>query len=152
MEATFVNGKLNLGISRRRFLASTSAAAGVALLVPRRLFGQSEGLVQTARRTAEASTVTVQKLRGNISVLMGVGGNIAVLTGPDGKVVVDAGMGDTRKQISEALAAISQDPIKYLVNTHWHFDHTDGNEWLHAASATIIAHENTRKHFTTPTR
>jgi len=139
-------------ISRRRFLASASAVAGVTFLAPRRLFAQDTGLVPTARRTAAAGSVTVQKLQRNISVLTGAGGNIAVLTGSDGKLVVDAGMGDTRKQISAALAEISQDPIKYLINTHWHFDHTDGNEWLHAVGATIIAHENTRKHLSTPTR
>src|SRR5262249_33418138 len=144
--------KLDIHISRRRFLASASAAAGVTFLAPRGLFAQDTGLVQTARRTAAAGSVTVQKLRGNISVLMGAGGNIATLTGSDGKLVVDGGMGDTRKQISAAFAEISQDPTKILVNTHWHFDHTDGNDWLHSAGATIIAHENTRKHLSTPTR
>lgn len=43
------------------------------------------------------------------------------------------------------MSGISNDPIAHLVNTHWHFDHTDGNHWLHEAGATIIAHENTRK-------
>ena len=67
-----------LHISRRRFLVSTSMATTVALLAPRHIFAQDEGLVQTARKTAAAATVSVQKLRGKISVLMGAGGNIAV--------------------------------------------------------------------------
>jgi glyoxylase-like metal-dependent hydrolase (beta-lactamase superfamily II) len=46
------------------------------------------------------------------------------------------------------LARISSDPIIRLVNTHWHFDHTDGNEWLHTAGAVIVAHEKTRQHLT----
>ena len=143
---------LDTRVSRRYFVASTGAATAMAWLAPRRLFAQGDGLVQTARRTAAADKVTVQKLRGNISVLMGAGGNIAVLTGPDGKLMIDAGFAGARPQISDALDSISSDPIKHLVNTHWHFDHTDGNEWLHSAGAAILAHTNTRKHLSTTTR
>src|SRR3974390_577679 len=144
--------KLDVRISRRWFLTSASAATTVALLAPRKLFAQDEGLVQTARRTAAASTITVQKLRGNISVLMGAGGNIAVLTGRDGKLLIDAGFAGARPKINDALGSISSDPIKHLINTHWHFDHTDGNEWLHSAGAAILAHTNTRKYLSTTTR
>jgi glyoxylase-like metal-dependent hydrolase (beta-lactamase superfamily II) len=147
-----MDSKLDSGISRRRFLTSTSAATTVALFAPRHLFAQDDGLVQTARRTAAAATITVQKLRGNVSVLMGAGGNIAVLPGHDGKLLIDAGFAGARPKITEALASISSDPIKRLINTHWHFDHTDGNEWLHSAGAAILAHENTRKHLSTDTR
>ncbi|HEX2714969.1 MAG TPA: MBL fold metallo-hydrolase [Candidatus Acidoferrales bacterium] len=147
-----MNTKLDPDISRRWFLASTSTAAGVAFLAPRQLFAQDDGLVQTARRTAAAATITVQKLRGNVSVLLGAGGNIAVLPGRDGKLLIDAGFAGARPKITEALASISPDPPRHLVNTHWHFDHTDGNEWLHSAGAAILAHENTRKHLSTRTR
>src|ERR1700741_5326479 len=135
--------ELDSGISRRRFLISTSIAATVGVLAPRDLFAQDDGLVQTARKTAAAATISVQKVRGNVSVLMGSGGNIAVLPGRDGKLLVDAGIPGSRARITQALAAISSDPITHLINTHWHFDHTDGNEWLHAEGATILAHENT---------
>src|SRR5260370_1926734 len=147
-----MSANLDSGISRRRFLLSTSMAATVGVLAPRDLFAQEDGLVQTARRTAAAATITVQKLRGNVSVIMGAGGNIAVLPGRDGKVLIDAGFAGARPKISDALASISSDPIKHLINTHWHFDHTDGNEWLHSAGAAILAHENTRKHLSTTTR
>ena len=73
--------KSDSGISRRRFLISASMAATVGLLAPRDLFAQDDGLVQTARKTAAAATITIEKLRGNVSVLMGAGGNIAVLPG-----------------------------------------------------------------------
>src|SRR5215471_19634548 len=139
-------------ISRRRFLASASMATTSVLLAPRTLFAQAEGLVQTARKTAADATVTVQKLRANVSVLMGAGGNIAVLPGREGKLLIDAGFAGARPKIADALAGISSDPIKHLINTHWHFDHTDGNEWLHSAGATILAHENTRKHLSENTR
>jgi glyoxylase-like metal-dependent hydrolase (beta-lactamase superfamily II) len=147
-----MNTKSDSGISRRRFLISTSMAATAGLLAPRDLFAQDDGLVQTARRTAAAATITVQKLRGDVSVLMGAGGNIAVLPGRDGKLLIDAGFAGARPKIADALASISSDPIKNLINTHWHFDHTDGNEWLHSAGAAILAHTNTQKHLSTTTR
>jgi len=144
--------KQGSNISRRRFLTSTSVATTVALVAPCRVFAQDEGLVQTARSTAATSTITVQKLRANVSVLMGAGGNIAVLPGRDGKLLIDAGFAGAGPKISNALASLSSDPIRHLINTHWHFDHTDGNEWLHSAGAAILAHANTRKHLSTTTR
>ena len=88
----------------------------------------------------------MHKLRRDVSVLEGSGGNIAVLTGADGKVFIDAGITASRPRILEAANSLSQDPIKHLINTHWHFDHADGNSWLNAEGAAIIAHENTHKH------
>ncbi|HME88308.1 MAG TPA: MBL fold metallo-hydrolase [Chthoniobacterales bacterium] len=120
--------------------------------MPRRLFAAAESPVVTIRNAAATAKITVAKLRGNVSVLEGSGGNIAVLTGSDGKLLVDAGIPGTRARIMEALASLSDDPVKHLINTHWHFDHTDGNEWLHSIGAEITAHENTRKHLATTTR
>jgi glyoxylase-like metal-dependent hydrolase (beta-lactamase superfamily II) len=144
--------ELAIRISRRNFLASASAATTIAWLAPSKLFAQEDGLVQTARRTAATDKITIQKLRGNVSVLLGVGGNIAVLPGRDGKVLIDAGFAGARPQITGALAGISSEPVRHLINTHWHFDHTDGNEWLHSVGAAILAHTNTRKHLSTTTR
>jgi glyoxylase-like metal-dependent hydrolase (beta-lactamase superfamily II) len=118
---------------------------------PQRFFDE-ENLVVAARKAGEAANVTVQALRRNVSALIGAGGNIAVLPGSDGKLVIDSGYLGTRGKIADALSSLSPDPIKHLVNTHWHFDHTDGNEWMHSAGATITAHENTRKHLSTSTR
>jgi len=108
--------------------------------------------VVASRKSGEAANVTVQALRRNVSALIGSGGNIAVLPGSDGKLIIDSGFLGTRSKITDALSSVSFDPIKHLVNTHWHFDHTDGNEWMHSAGATITAHENTRKHLSTSTR
>jgi glyoxylase-like metal-dependent hydrolase (beta-lactamase superfamily II) len=121
-------------------------AAGV------RLFAADESPVITIRNAAASAKITVTKLRGNVSVLEGSGGNIAVLAGRDGKLLVDAGIPGTRARITDALDALSGDPVKHLINTHWHFDHTDGNEWLHSIGAEITAHENTRKHLAETTR
>jgi len=84
-----------------------------------------ESPVITIRNAAATAKITAHKLRGNVSVLEGSGGNITVLTGRDGKVLVDAGI--SRPQVEVALAGLSDDPVKRLINSHWHFDHTDGN-------------------------
>src|SRR5260370_5850670 len=142
----------SLDVSRRQFLAAGGLTVAVACIVQSCLATQTDGLVGNAFKAAATAKVTVQNLRRNISVLLGAGGNIAVLTGPDGKLLVDAEISTARPNVSKALASINADPIKQLINTHWHFDHTGGNEWLHEAGASILAHENTRKHLSKDTR
>jgi glyoxylase-like metal-dependent hydrolase (beta-lactamase superfamily II) len=139
-------------ISRRRFLVSTGLTATAVCLGPRGLFGDEKSLVLAARNSGETAKITVQALRGNVSALIGAGGNIAVLPVTDGKLIIDAGYATARDKIADALTGLGPDPIKHLINTHWHFDHTDGNEWMHSAGAAITAHENTRKHLSTSTR
>ncbi|ADV80867.1 MBL fold metallo-hydrolase [Terriglobus saanensis] len=139
-------------ISRRQFVTAGGLTAAAVCLAPGSLFAQTGGLVESAFKEAATAKVTVQTLRRNVSVLLGAGGNIAVLTGPDGKLLVDAAIVTARPNVSSALASINAQPIKQLVNTHWHFDHTGGNEWLHAAGASILAQENTRKHLSRDTR
>jgi glyoxylase-like metal-dependent hydrolase (beta-lactamase superfamily II) len=140
----------DLSLSRRRFclccVGGAAYAATAGWLTPRQAFAEARGLVSLIKDSAAASPITTHKLRNNISVLEGSGGNIAVLTGPDGKVMVDAGIGVSRARLTQALAALGAEPITHLINTHWHFDHADGNEWLHSAGAKIIAQDNTRKH------
>ncbi len=106
---------------------------------------QDEGPFDTINAETAKADITVQSIRGNISVLMGSGGNISVLTGSDGKLMVDAGIAVSQQKIAAALENISSAPVKYLIDTHYHWDHTDGNEWVHQAGATIIAHTNTLK-------
>ena len=140
-------------ISRRKFLVAGGFAIAATYFAPRSLFAQQgDELVPGAMRASATAKITVQNLRRNISVLLGPGGNIAVLTGADGKLVVDAEIVTARPNVSAALASINADPIKQLINTHWHFDHTGGNEWLHEAGASILAQENTRKHLLVDTR
>jgi len=144
---------LSIEVSRRQFLAAGGLMAAAAWLTPTALFADSgDVLVPGGLKAAATAKVTVQTLRRNISVLLGAGGNIAVLTGPDGKLLVDAEIITARPHVSAALASINADPIKQLINTHWHFDHTGGNEWLHEAGASILAQENTRKHLSRVTR
>jgi glyoxylase-like metal-dependent hydrolase (beta-lactamase superfamily II) len=119
---------------------------------PSKLFTEDLDLVPTMIHAASTTPISVRPLRRNIAVLEGSGGNIAVLTGEDGKVLVDAGFSVSQERIEAALDSISPDPIRHLINSHWHIDHTDGNDWLHSAGATITAHENTRKHLSVMTR
>jgi glyoxylase-like metal-dependent hydrolase (beta-lactamase superfamily II) len=114
------------------------------LLLPRKLLFQ-QSPVDLIIDEAKKSPITVEKLRNNISMLQGSGGNIGVFNGRDGMLMIDAGIDVSKAKIKAALAGISDRPLKYLVNTHWHFDHTSGNQWLHKEGATLIAHANTRK-------
>ena len=136
-------------LSRRGFCLCCAGgifAATGGWLTPRQAFAEARGLVSLIKDSAAVSPIVTHKLRDNISVLEGSGGNVAVLTGPDGKVLVDAGIRVSRLQMTKALAELGADPIAHLINTHWHFDHTDGNAWLNTVGAEIIAQENTRKY------
>ena len=90
-------------------------------------------------KAATTTPIEITPLRGPLSMLSGSGGNITVLSGKQGKLMVDAGIAVSRPRIEAALTAISNAPIKYLINTHYHWDHTDGNPWVHDDGATIIA-------------
>lgn len=126
------------------YAAATTAAAPVK----RDYFHTGAGARYLER--AKGDIVTVP-LRGNINVLMGSGGNIVVLSGSEGKFLVDAGIDPSKDKLRAALNKIGPSPLKYVVNTHWHWDHADGNEWMHAAGATIIAQKNTLKHLSETT-
>jgi len=138
--------------SRRNFIAVAGAAAAAVAFAPRFLFAEKKGIVPTMIDDAATATIKTYPLRRNIFVLEGSGGNIAVLTGKDGKLLIDSGFGVSKPRIVEALNNLSSDPISQLLNTHWHTDHTDGNDWVHAAGAKITAHVNTKKHLSTSTR
>lgn len=101
---------------------------------------------------AAKAEITVEPLRGGISVLMGSGGNITVLSAKEGKLMVDAGIAVSQARVEAALAKLGPGKVKYLINTHYHWDHTDGNKWVQASGATIIAQKNTLKHVSESTR
>ena len=151
--------------TRRELLKSAGCLAGAGLLagsLPSNLTAaiQSASGAQTAQSQtdqlaqmrAQMAAVPLQtlKLRDNLTMLYGPGGNMVALNGPDGKVLVDSSYLSVAPKLKQALDNLGPAPPQILVNTHWHYDHTDGNAPMHAAGATIVAHENTRKRLSTP--
>ena len=90
-----------------------------------------------------------EKLGENLYALFGGGGNIAVLTGPDGALVVDSDLVELSPKLRAALTTVSEKPARFLVNTHFHFDHAGGNTTLGRGGTVIVAHDNVRKHLMT---
>jgi len=136
-------------ISRRGFCLCCASASAVTVggwLTPHKARAELLGIVELINYEATRTPIVIHRLRGNVAVLEGSGGNVAVLTGRDGKLVVDAGIAVSGPQMETALSALGPQPITHLVNTHWLFDHANGNEWLHELGPAITAHENTRKH------
>jgi glyoxylase-like metal-dependent hydrolase (beta-lactamase superfamily II) len=134
--------KVTVMPSRRRFLESalgTAAALMLADATP--IIAAQEADLTTAqmRLGGKTARLSVSPLRNNVSMVSGSGGNLLVLVTPSEKIIVDSGFATSRPQMSKALESISAKPMKHLINTHWHFDHTDGNEWMHSVGAEIIA-------------
>jgi glyoxylase-like metal-dependent hydrolase (beta-lactamase superfamily II) len=89
-----------------------------------------------------AVQIQTQRLTPNLYMLIGEGGNIALSIGNDGSVLVDTQYAPLNAKILAAVRAAGGNDVKYVINTHWHGDHTGGNEPLGRAGATIIAHDN----------
>ncbi|HEX8244391.1 MAG TPA: MBL fold metallo-hydrolase [Longimicrobium sp.] len=97
-----------------------------------------------AQEIPDSVQVRSQPVAGRVHVLMGRGGNIGVLAGPDGVILVDDEYAPLTARIRAAVAAIDRGPIRFLLNTHWHGDHTGGNENFGRAGVVIVAHDNVR--------
>ena len=85
----------------------------------------------------------------NIYMLEGRGGNIGLCVGEDGAFMIDDQFAPLTEKILAAIAKITDQPVQYLINTHWHGDHVGGNENMANAGAVIVAHENVRKRMST---
>ncbi len=93
--------------------------------------------------------IRTQPLATGVYALFGSGGNIGLAIGEDAVFVVDDQFAPLTPKILAAIAALTPKPVKFVVNTHWHFDHTGGNENLGNAGALIVAHDNVRKRMST---
>jgi glyoxylase-like metal-dependent hydrolase (beta-lactamase superfamily II) len=97
-----------------------------------------------------ATPIETVRLSDTLTMLSGPGGNVVVLNGPDGKIVVDSFVQSAWTRLKQTLDGMGSAPIRTLIDTHWHFDHTDNNANFRAAGAQILAHENTRKRMSEP--
>ncbi len=93
----------------------------------------------------DAVEITTEDLGHGIHVLFGRGGNIALSTGADGALLVDDQYAPLTEKILAVVASLTGEPVRFVVNTHWHGDHTGGNENLGKAGSLIVAHENVRR-------
>jgi glyoxylase-like metal-dependent hydrolase (beta-lactamase superfamily II) len=111
----------------------------VLLLIAAPAFAQNFDTVQ----------VKAAQVAKNVYMLTGSGGNIGVSVGDDATFIIDDQFAPLTAKIKAALATITQKPVRFVFNSHWHFDHTGGNENLTGDGAIIIAHENVRKRLST---
>ena len=127
---------------RRATARAGIIAAGLVLLAPGPIaLAQAPDLSKVEYRS--------EKLGDNLFALFGGGGNIAVLTGPDGALVVDSDLVELSPKLRAALTMVSEKPARFLINTHFHFDHAGGNATLGRGGTVIVAHDNVRKHLMT---
>src|SRR6202047_4729084 len=151
--------------TRREMLRNSAGFAGSALLA--QLFPASllsAGVPGPRQQAATAPTDRLAAMRAqmgaaptqarplaeNLTLLSGPGGNVVVLNGPDGKIVVDTFLLPAWPKLKETLDGLGNAPLKTVIDTHWHVDHTDNNANLHAAGATVLAHENTKTRMAEP--
>ena len=150
--------------SRREMLRGSATLAGSALLAhlfhttllhasaashPQQAPSPAD-LLASMRAKFNAAPLQSQKLADNVTMLSGPGGSVVVLDGPDGKFVVDTFVAPAWPRLKEALDGLGSASVKCVIDTHWHFDHIDNNALFHAAGATVIAHENTKKRMSEP--
>lgn len=102
-----------------------------------------------AQANFDTVQVRTQSLTRGLYMLQGSGGNIGLAVGDDAVFVVDDQFAPLTPKILAAIAAITPKPVRFVVNTHWHFDHTGGNENMGKAGALIVAHENVRRRMST---
>ncbi len=88
------------------------------------------------------------KLSDSLYMLKGQGGNIAISSGADGVFIIDDQMAPMTNELMAEIRTISQQPIRFIINTHYHFDHVGGNEAVSETGSVIVAHNNVRKRMT----
>ena len=152
------------GASRRAFLRSAGVLTGGALvsryvpgarLAPR-LAAQgaqaaaADPMLEKMRAQMGARPIETTKLTDGLVLLSGPGGNVVVLFGRDGKIVVDAFVQPAWPRLKATLDGLDGGPLKTLIDTHWHFDHSDNNASFRSAGGGVLAHENTKKRLSEP--
>ena len=106
----------------------------LAILISAGTYSQEDGFAGVE--------ITTHDVAPGIYMLVGMGGNIGVSVGEDGVFMIDDQFAPLTDKITAAVAALSDRPIRFVVNTHWHYDHTGGNENLGNRGVLIVAHDN----------
>src|SRR6185312_734914 len=144
--------------SRREFIRHAGVIAGGAAVLRRipglhastdlddrvQAAGTRTDSVAAMRAQMGAAPITTTKLGDRLLMLSGPGGNVVALHGPDGKLVVDSFVQPAWPKLKSTLDALDGGAIKTLVDTHWHFDHTDNNGHFRETGAGILADVNTK--------
>ena len=125
-----------------RFVAWTIAAAAFGLVTASVNAAQQQDFSKIEVKTTD--------LGHNTYMLEGAGGNVTLAVGTDGVIMVDAQFAPMHDKLKAAVAKITNQPVKYLINTHYHGDHTGGNAAFGKEGVTIVAHENLRNHLANP--
>lgn len=123
----------------KRIFATALATASIVIASP-----------LAAQRDFSEVEITSEELAPGVAVLFGAGGNMAVSHGEDGTMLIDDQFAPLSEKIEGAVAYLGATPVKYVVNTHWHGDHTGGNEHFGGTGATIFAHHNVRVRMSSP--
>lgn len=123
----------------KRIFATALATASIVIASP-----------LAAQRDFSEVEITSEELAPGVAVLFGAGGNMAVSHGEDGTMLIDDQFAPLSEKIEGAVAYLGAKPVKYVVNTHWHGDHTGGNEHFGGTGATIFAHHNVRVRMSSP--
>ena len=116
-----------------RYLSAMLVAAAVAAVAP---------LTVAAQQDFSQVEIRTEQVADGLYVLFGAGGNIGLSVGEDGAFLVDDQYAPLTEKILAAVAAVTDQPVRWVLNTHWHGDHTGGNENLGREGAMIVAHEN----------
>lgn len=95
-------------------------------------------------------TVKTQKVSGNVYMLQGRGGNVGAVVGPEGILIVDDDFKAVSQKLSDALKELGSATPRFVLNTHWHGDHTEGNDFFGRQQSVIVAHANVRKRLLDP--
>jgi glyoxylase-like metal-dependent hydrolase (beta-lactamase superfamily II) len=115
----------------------TKTAFALALALPLAALAQMGDAKEVQIKTTQIAP--------GIAMLEGMGGNIGVSYGEDGVFLIDDQFAPLFGKIKAAVAALDKHPVRFVFNTHWHFDHTGGNEPMGEAGAVIVAHQNVRR-------
>jgi len=108
-----------------------------------------DGLVALARLAYESTPLLTAQIRSGVFVLAGAGGNVTAIAGSRGCAIVDTGYGPRGAEIESEIAGAFGRMPRWVINTHWHFDHTDGNAAFARAGGTVLAHVNCRARLST---